>query len=69
LKILAGEFGFLPKICLYFVLFLEKTQHWMISTSMESAKHVGKIGGQIYVSLIVSIMLLGVEIWGLEEEW
>jgi hypothetical protein len=36
----------------------------MISTSVESAKYVRKIVEQIYVSLIDSRMLLGVEIWG-----
>jgi hypothetical protein len=36
----------------------------MISTSVESAKYVGQIVEQIYVSLIDSRMLLGVEIWG-----
>jgi hypothetical protein len=41
----------------------------MISTSMESAKHEDKIVEQIYVSLVDARMLLGVEIWGLEEEW
>jgi len=41
----------------------------MISKSMKSAKHEGEIVEQIYVSLIDSGMLLGVEIWGLDEEW
>jgi len=39
------------------------------SKSLESAKHEGKIIEQIYVSLIDSRMVLGVEILGLEEEW
>jgi hypothetical protein len=48
LKILTGECDFLPKICLYITLCLERTQDWMISTCMESAKHEGKIVEQIY---------------------
>jgi len=40
----------------------------MICTSMESANHVGKIVEQVYVSLIDSFMLLGVEMWELVEE-
>jgi hypothetical protein len=69
LKILTGECDFLPKICLYFILCQERTQHWIIPTSMESAKYEGKIVEQMYVSLIYSRMLLVMEIWGLEEEW
>lgn len=41
----------------------------MISASMESVKCEGQVVQQIYVSLINLRMLLGVEIFGLEEEW